>query len=345
MSIEFSSWCTKQGSLRKNWKYRYLVLWSDGLLTYHTRQNDPTQASALRTIKLSEETHVIDYMFTDPDTEWPETSLPQTRFEIQVPDRTFHIYCDTSQERELWVEHLSRACGIAEPGAIASDFHDGTSTAPSFAPLPKPEPCEPKKRLPSATEQLQSDFRATLQAITQTGANSQCFDCQAEKPTWACGDIGIFLCPNCVAIHKKLQTPLVVRKPPAVVVHGMLYSLLLHGCACSLKLLGPSPNRIFIHPSCHQKGLTSITPQILLNATSFQPTNLFDDWSRSAIDRLKRGGNDAAAKVYEATLPETYSRPIKGADLESFIEYKYLHRKWYQEDLGQRSDATSSGSV
>lgn len=48
--------------------------------------------------------------------------------------------------------------------------------------------------------------RARLEAILRRPDNAFCVDCGARGPRWSSVKLGIFLCPQCAGIHRKLGT-------------------------------------------------------------------------------------------------------------------------------------------
>eukprot|EP00730_Choanoeca_flexa_P018511 TRINITY_DN9000_c0_g1_i4.p2 TRINITY_DN9000_c0_g1~~TRINITY_DN9000_c0_g1_i4.p2 ORF type:complete len:310 (+),score=48.04 TRINITY_DN9000_c0_g1_i4:1537-2466(+) len=62
-----------------------------------------------------------------------------------------------------------------------------------------------------------------------------------------------------------------------------------------------------------------------------------DEWTNDQVKRLIAGGNAKVNGVYEATLPDSYTRPKDLDSIVSFVHDKYEARKWMLAEQEVRS--------
>ncbi len=57
-----------------------------------------------------------------------------------------------------------------------------------------------------------------------------------------------------------------------------------------------------------------------------------DSWTPEQVGSIQNMGNSKARAVYEANLPDNFSRPQTDSSLESFIRAKYEHKKYIAKE-------------
>jgi hypothetical protein len=53
-------------------------------------------------------------------------------------------------------------------------------------------------------DQIDETNRESLKRLQKVPGNSECADCQAPNPEWACTNLGIIVCIECSGIHRSL---------------------------------------------------------------------------------------------------------------------------------------------
>eukprot|EP01147_Barroeca_monosierra_P009017 gene9017-1346_t len=181
-----AGWATKRGQIKKNWKRRYFVLRRDSTLAYYRTQSF-LQTKPQGLIQLTKAIQFRGPHECDREIIWPKISAVNARFEIQIPGRIFHIFCDTPHECEDWLLKLQSVTGIE-----SSYKETRTSSTRSSV------------RKQSEDELFQHQLRQSLKELVSQNGNNTCFDCGQENPTWASWNIGVFLCLACAGNHRSL---------------------------------------------------------------------------------------------------------------------------------------------
>eukprot|EP00730_Choanoeca_flexa_P006691 TRINITY_DN12204_c0_g1_i6.p2 TRINITY_DN12204_c0_g1~~TRINITY_DN12204_c0_g1_i6.p2 ORF type:complete len:386 (+),score=55.99 TRINITY_DN12204_c0_g1_i6:2373-3530(+) len=111
--LMFYGFMTKQGRVRKTWKYRYFELTATGRLVYYKVMGSRKEQGCINLDK--------DCESIRPGHECPVTWNPQANpnycFGIFAGERQLYVYTDTKDELQGWLQALARALGdkIAVP--------------------------------------------------------------------------------------------------------------------------------------------------------------------------------------------------------------------------------------
>jgi len=84
----------KEGGSYKNWKKRWCVLHNNGTLFYHIRQNGKLQGKI--SLKFCEDIKPIEYR------------KKKNCFEVQTPERAWHIIANSEKDMNDWIQELRR---------------------------------------------------------------------------------------------------------------------------------------------------------------------------------------------------------------------------------------------
>ncbi|EGD77982.1 hypothetical protein PTSG_09616 [Salpingoeca rosetta] len=181
-----AGWATKRGNINKNWRRRYFVLKKDSTLTYYKTQ-DFLQTKPRGVIDITKAIDFHDPNACDALVPWPKTAAVNARFEIQLPGRTYHIFCDTPQDCDEWLSKMRQLTG-------REDEHPHTTSTTAQA----------ASRKPSRSEQQQQKLHKELKDLVSLDDNKCCFDCGRDGPTWASWNLGVFICLACAGLHRSL---------------------------------------------------------------------------------------------------------------------------------------------
>jgi len=112
-------WLTKEGGTIKSWKKRWCVF-ADGQITYYTAppsKNGKVKGSI--PLKIMEKVQKNDY------------KKKKNCFEIQTPDRNYHLFASTGEETDQWVQVLQKAFSETRAEAPASSSSSSPSSEPA----------------------------------------------------------------------------------------------------------------------------------------------------------------------------------------------------------------------
>eukprot|EP00730_Choanoeca_flexa_P013581 TRINITY_DN5477_c0_g1_i2.p1 TRINITY_DN5477_c0_g1~~TRINITY_DN5477_c0_g1_i2.p1 ORF type:complete len:264 (+),score=63.60 TRINITY_DN5477_c0_g1_i2:70-861(+) len=107
-----AGYVTKMGQVVKNWKTRYLILYSDGMMYYYKREtaansDDKPQGEVNITkdcIGILTAKQVTDKELI----KWPEDAGPKTGFAIETRGgRTYFLHCESWREADRWIASLA----------------------------------------------------------------------------------------------------------------------------------------------------------------------------------------------------------------------------------------------
>jgi RAC serine/threonine-protein kinase len=124
---ECEGWLTKEGGAIKNWKKRWCIF-ADGQITYYTAQpsKNGKQKGSIP-LSIMEKVQKLDY------------KKKKNCFEIQTPDRNYHLFAATPEETEKWVEVLNKALNDAKPAGEAPRASESSASSSTSDSSPSSE--------------------------------------------------------------------------------------------------------------------------------------------------------------------------------------------------------------
>ncbi|KPM11701.1 stromal membrane-associated protein 2-like protein [Sarcoptes scabiei] len=81
-----------------------------------------------------------------------------------------------------------------------------------------------------------------------------------------------------------------------------------------------------------------------VHITKVKSVNL-DSWTPEQVGSIQNMGNSKARAVYEANLPDNFSRPQADSALESFIRAKYEHKKYIAKEWVEMPPKPASNPI
>eukprot|EP00045_Choanoeca_perplexa_P020726 m.4926 g.4926 ORF g.4926 m.4926 type:complete len:202 (-) comp7287_c0_seq2:2629-3234(-) len=107
-----SGYVTKMGQVVKNWKTRYLILYSDGMMYYYKREVPPDSDDKPQgEINITKDCIGIltaKQVTSNGLIKWPEDAGPNTGFAIETRSgRTYFLHCESWREAERWIASIA----------------------------------------------------------------------------------------------------------------------------------------------------------------------------------------------------------------------------------------------
>eukprot|EP00040_Diaphanoeca_grandis_P043701 m.10015 g.10015 ORF g.10015 m.10015 type:complete len:346 (-) comp8064_c0_seq1:207-1244(-) len=182
--IVFSSFMMKRGETRKNWRRRWMVLSSTGLVMYFKAKPD---ASVKKLPKPAGEIRVYQdctrvKQVHECECEWPMQATANNSFGLETKSRTFYFTCDNDADCEDWLRYLS-SC-ISKKQADDSSISHTSPTSPTDKALPHiPPATEPSSDYAEISHTVQpgrtirydstgSDGAPTYDTVDPSGSNT-----------------------------------------------------------------------------------------------------------------------------------------------------------------------------
>uniref|UniRef100_A0A7I4BW69 Uncharacterized protein n=1 Tax=Physcomitrium patens TaxID=3218 RepID=A0A7I4BW69_PHYPA len=210
----------RSSNLRGDWKRRFFVLDSRGMLYYFRKQwgkpsDDKTIAH--HTVNLLTSTIKID----------AEQSELRFCFRIISPSKTFTLQAENAIDRMDWMDKITgviasllnnqisdqrpfrNSMGLHQRtgsesstlSAASSSEYDGCEDTASSRPFSSDSH---RDHIPRRGPKLKQQERP-LDILQKVPGNGICADCGASDPDWASLNLGILLCIECSGVHRNLS--------------------------------------------------------------------------------------------------------------------------------------------
>eukprot|EP00009_Paramoeba_aestuarina_P005292 CAMPEP_0201517988 /NCGR_PEP_ID=MMETSP0161_2-20130828/8943_1 /ASSEMBLY_ACC=CAM_ASM_000251 /TAXON_ID=180227 /ORGANISM="Neoparamoeba aestuarina, Strain SoJaBio B1-5/56/2" /LENGTH=631 /DNA_ID=CAMNT_0047915631 /DNA_START=265 /DNA_END=2160 /DNA_ORIENTATION=+ len=181
------------------WPKRYVVL-RDDLLYYYKTQNDDKPLG------------IINLMLCTT-----RPNIPDKKFEIILPTRTYYFQCETHEEIQQWTEAITSA-----HDRVFDDLEANTSKLMNTDTNPNNKKYQTGLSMNAST--VESDMAASgtgddnlgdskveseeakdrLLGFVKQPGNNICADCGENDPRWASINLGIFICITCSGVHRSM---------------------------------------------------------------------------------------------------------------------------------------------
>ncbi|KAG0569778.1 hypothetical protein M758_6G111100 [Ceratodon purpureus] len=207
----------RSSNLRGDWKRRFFVLDSRGMLYYYRKQwGKPTDDKTIahHTVNLLTSTIKID----------AEQSDLRFCFRIISPSKTFTLQAENAIDRMDWMDKITgviasllnnqvpeqrpyrspmgahqRTGSESSTLSAASSEYDGSEDTGSSRPYSSGSRRDHIPRRPPKSQER------PLDVLQRVPGNCVCADCGASDPDWASLNLGILLCIECSGVHRNLS--------------------------------------------------------------------------------------------------------------------------------------------
>merc|ERR1712137_1308904 len=163
-----SGFLTKQGGNFKSWKTRWFVLKGDTIYYFKSKKD-------------TEQTGEIKLGSTSSCNPEPAQSKKgRYRFSVGTVNRIFHIFSESEQDMQDWVEKISQAINIISGGGAAASSPASPESKPVSSPVTS-SPAAPSSPTPSQTGATTSTPTTTSSTPTSTGNDRNAAKLMAAK--------------------------------------------------------------------------------------------------------------------------------------------------------------------
>eukprot|EP00045_Choanoeca_perplexa_P013567 m.154492 g.154492 ORF g.154492 m.154492 type:complete len:826 (+) comp16387_c0_seq1:100-2577(+) len=134
-------WAFKQGHHRTNWRRRFFVLNTEGVMSYYADESAAHLGGKPKgKFQVGPNTEALTELACPPNV-WPDDKRrPGTGFGIRTPSRTYYLYCTMTQDSDKWLEMIKTCIQTMQPKQNLlehfSDEDDNTSRIETLSFMP-----------------------------------------------------------------------------------------------------------------------------------------------------------------------------------------------------------------
>eukprot|EP00037_Helgoeca_nana_P001004 m.24782 g.24782 ORF g.24782 m.24782 type:complete len:370 (-) comp11336_c0_seq1:1523-2632(-) len=116
-----SGFLTKRGESRKNWKRRFMVLHTSGMLRYYKAAFEEGRKSPKPCGQIDVGTECVSVVeITKCDCEWPLPATANNAFGLATDNRIFFLVCESDAACSQWIRLLKSRLPSSEAGAVCA---------------------------------------------------------------------------------------------------------------------------------------------------------------------------------------------------------------------------------
>ncbi|CAO2207422.1 unnamed protein product [Urochloa humidicola] len=217
----------RSSNLRADWKRRFFVLDSRGMLYYYRKQitRPPAGCSIQRGVNTPEHgSGLLSRLFSS---HYHEQSDLRFCFRIISPTKVYTLQAESAVDQMDWIEKITGVIASLLSSQSPEQFfmsspkgsgHDrSNSESSSFTSSVEFDPSiSDDLVLEKNSGNVQHDIRGThhhrtnvkpekpIDLLRKVDGNNMCADCGASEPDWASLNLGALLCIECSGVHRNL---------------------------------------------------------------------------------------------------------------------------------------------